>query len=267
MGKTKILSNTEATGHLKVRGHQLEILRNDVGTMYLGRLLSVERCMETELENRLQKAWKAFFSHKKQLCNRRFAIRKRLQLFNSTVTAVMLYGSGAWTLKSDDLKRLQSEQRKMLRMMLQTQRKFIERKCSTEDSSSSECDEPDSEADELDDDEPMLEDWVTWIRRATHFAEAELKKASVTDWVHEQRGRYWDLAGRVARCSDGRWSHEILNWIPEHGARNWGAPKKRWRDDIANFCRHSLNEHWEVLAQDVYTWNSLKKGFIEAAVI
>ena len=59
--------------------------------------------------------------------------------------------------------------------------------------------------------ELILEDWVSWIRRTTKFAEEQLSKAKITDWVTEQRKRYWDFAGRVARCSDSRWSHVILH--------------------------------------------------------
>ena len=160
--------------------------------------------METEIENRIQKAWKTFFSHRKQLCSRSFAIRRRLQLFNSTVTAVMLYGSGTWTLKADDLRRLQAEQRKMLRMMLNIPRKVGEGVGSTDDEGEEEEEEEEEEqeieAEDVDNDgDTLLEDWVSWVRRATRIAEAELEKAHVTDWVREQRGKYWDLAGRVAR--------------------------------------------------------------------
>ena len=110
----------------------------------------------------------------------------------------------------------------------------------------------------------MLEDWVSWVQRATHIAEAELEKAHVTDWVREQRKRYWEFAGRLARCSDDRWSHAVLNWIPHNGFRNVGAPRKRWKDDIAKFCLQGYNEDWFVLAQDENTWNTLRDSFVEA---
>ncbi len=208
------------------------------------------------------------FRTQKQLCNKNFAVRRRLQLFNSTVTAVLLYGSGTWTLKSEDLKRLQTEQRKVLRMMLQISRRQVTDECSAEDSDS-DCDENEEcvEAEETEDEGGLLlEDWVSWVRRATRVAEAELEKANLTDWVREQRKRYWDFAGRVARCFDGRWSHEVLDWVPENGARRWGAPCKRWKDDIAKFLLQALDEplDWMLLAQDEQTWNDLRDRFVEA---
>ena len=220
--------------------------------------------METELENRIQKAWKTFFAHKKQLCHRGFSIKRRFQLFNATVSAVMLYGSGTWALKSDDLKRMQGEQRKMLRMMLQTPRRIIQQNCSAEDSSDSEGEPDENEIEEEGEKHGLLEDCVTWVQRATQVAEAELARAHVTDWVREQRKRYWDFAGRVARCSDERWSHAVLNWTPSFGSRNVGAPRKRWKDDVANFCLQDVEDDWFLLAQDEFTWNAMRDRFIDA---
>ncbi len=175
-----------------------------------------------------------------------------------------------WTLKADDVKRIQSEQRKMLRMMLQTRRRLVEGECSTQDSSDSEGENEDTVDEEsYCEGDLMLEDWVTWIQRATRIAEAELEKAQIVDWVREQRKRYWDFAGRVARCADERWSHAVLHWVPQNGGRKVGAPRKRWKDDLAHFCSQVFEEPWDwfVLAQDEHTWNSLREKFINTNVI
>ena len=111
--------------------------------------------METELQNRAQKAWTTFFSYKKQLCNKSFPLRRRLQLF--------------------------SEQRKMLRMMLQLPRRVVDEECSAEDSSDSEESELHEDSEEEEEEQVLLEDWVSWVRRVTHIAEVELQKAHVTD--------------------------------------------------------------------------------------
>ena len=130
----------------------------------------------------------------------------------------------------------------------------ISDKSSYEDSDSEPDDDNDDVGDEVGDNDaeqkPLLEDWVSWIKRATHIAEEELQKANVTDWVREQRSRYWDFAGRIASCKDSRWSHAILNWIPEGGFRNVGSPRKRWKDDISAFCSSTSGEYcseWFVL--------------------
>ena len=107
---------------------------------------------------------------------------------------------------------------------------------------------------------------MSWIRRTTEFAEEQLSKAKVTDWVTEQRKRYWEFAGRVARCSDDRWSHVILHWVPGKGFRRVGSPEKRWSDDIATYCSKHLGEYWFLLAQDEKTWETLRDKFIETAL-
>ena len=170
--------------------------------MYLGRLLSTENATKTELEHRLQKAWKTFFRRKKHLCNKSFSLKRRLQLFNSTVTAVMLYGCGTWTLLKEDLRRMQSEQRKMLRMMVGINRKVVHSSnsdCGSDATTAEESEGEDEEEEEEAEEGTLLEDWVSWVQRATHIAEEQLAKASITDWVREQRRRHWDFAGSIAR--------------------------------------------------------------------
>ena len=102
------------------------------------------------------------------------------------------------------LPELAEEQRKMLRMMLQIPRRAGTEESSAEDASDSEEGTVEAEEEEEEVEEGLLEDWIAWVQRTTRIAEAELKKAHVTDWVSEQRKRYWDFAGRIARSSDER---------------------------------------------------------------
>ena len=87
--------------------------------------------------------------------------------------------------------------------------------------SDSDCSEPKGDASEDEDGTEeteqglVLEDWVSWICRATDFAEEQLAKARITDWVTEQRKRYWQFAGNMARISDDRWSSLVLSWSPQ----------------------------------------------------
>ena len=96
-------------------------------------------------------------------------------------------------------------------MMLQIPRRILKDECSTEDSSESGGESDVREPEEEEDEHGLLEDWVTWVwratwvRMATRIAEAELEKAQVTDWAREQRKRYWDLQTELldALTSDG----------------------------------------------------------------
>ena len=103
MGKTKTLSNEAgaAGGTLKVASGAVDILPRDGATDYLGKRLGMHDLHGVDIRNRLDKAWKAFFSNKDELCNRKISLRARLQLFNAVVTSSLLYGGAAWTMTTE----------------------------------------------------------------------------------------------------------------------------------------------------------------------
>ena len=115
----------------------------------------------------------------------------------------------------------------------------------------------------------MLEDWVSWIKRTTDYAEQQLAKAQITDWVTEQRKRYWQFAGKMARHSDNRWSNLVLTRTPQ-GYRRVGTPCKRWIDDVRKFHVQNFggeDSDWIFTAQDVTTWDSLEARFVETSIL
>jgi hypothetical protein len=99
MGKTKVLNNgiddTMADKkHIEVRGFKIAVVD---ATEYLGRKLSLKDTHETEVEHRIAKARSKFMSHKAELCSKHYPLKHRLRIFQATVSATLLYGSGAWT--------------------------------------------------------------------------------------------------------------------------------------------------------------------------
>ena len=141
MGKTKILANSFAhsattSGHLKIKGKQIEILPTNGSTMYLGRLLCMSSLHDTEIDHRIDKAWKAFWSLKRELCNKSYRLHVRLKLFEAVVTPTLLYSSGTWNMTVDRERKLQSTQRRMLRSIVQVSRRRFDR-IPTESSTSS----------------------------------------------------------------------------------------------------------------------------------
>ena len=73
------------------------------------------------------------------------------------------------------------------------------------------------------------------------------------------RRRKWRFAGRVARKNDGRWSTQMLHWMPPTVAgRRPGRPLTRWTDDIVAMCGGDWTEH----ALDVELWRALEDGFV-----
>ena len=140
----------------------------------------------------------------------------RLKLFNAIISLSVLYGSSAWTMTKQREKRLQTAQRQMLRLVVQTSR----RKDNGEE----------------------LEDWVEWIRMATHRAEDLFQSVGGEACVTAQRRRKFRWAGHVARMTDNRWTVQILQWCPEKGERKVGRPMRRWTD----FLDEYFAKEWEL---------------------
>ena len=209
-GKAKILTNTQGRrpGSIDCKGQPVEILAEGSAERYLGRQLAVEDYHGTELSHRLQSGWKTFFKYKDTLCNRQLALKLRIKLFESVVTPCILYACGTWTMTVESDNLLRTARRKMLRWMVQVRRA------------------PD-------------EDWVEYIRRATHRCEELATVHGATDWIELQRKRKLKLAGQTARRTDGRWNKRLLDWTPWFRTvprRDVGRPKKRWDDDLVDLA-------------------------------
>ena len=125
-----------------------------------------------------------------------------MRLFCACVTPAVLYAAGTWTLKKDQERKLQSAQRRMLRSMVGTRRR------------------PD-------------EDWVEYIRRATHVCLGLAEKHHVEEWTVLSQKYKRELVARSALCEDTRWNARLLDWIPWHRfvpRRSQGGQKKRWTE-------------------------------------
>ena len=111
-----------------------------------------------------------------------------------------------------------------------------------------------------------LEDWVSYIVRATHEVEMVSDAAGVADWVLEQRRRKWRWAGHVARMGDRRWTKLLLDWCPSgDGTRRVGRPTMRWEDNLEEFAERRLEgRRWTEAAKDRTLWKGLEADFVES---
>eukprot|EP00973_Karenia_brevis_P060172 8373073-Karenia_brevis.AAC.1 len=121
-GKTKILhnsfANTAAVRKLGIQGGIVDVLGPNGSTLYLGRKFCFEGLHDCELDHRINRGWQAFMAKKDILCNKAYKLQSRLKLFGATVSQSVLYGSGTWTMTFARERRLQSTQRRMMRLML-----------------------------------------------------------------------------------------------------------------------------------------------------
>jgi hypothetical protein len=267
-GKTKVLTNQTWR-----RGESLQLRSSDIEIVdsveYLGRLLTFTSLHEAEVEHRIGKAWKKFASMKRELCSKHYPLRQRLRLFDASVSATMLYGSGTWTMTAAFERRIRVTQRRMIRWMVGVgrQRSHGAPTCKTDaeavsedgSSSNSSMTEP-SDNEEAD----MEETYVEWIKRATGISETHLKKAGLEDWVSQQRRRKFRLAGHIVRRTDGRWSTRMVDWEP-NGYRTVGRPRRRWEDCLTNHFHEDDQDGaflWRVAAHSREYWRSQEADFV-----
>ena len=282
--KTKILHNhwcqlKNMPTHIYADGMQIEVLKVDEATKYLGRKLCFSDPHRIEMESRISCAWKKFYTLKQELTGKHYSLNDRLRLFHGTVTPTVLYGCEAWALSTELEHRLQKTQRQMLRMILRVPRRVIP-ECP--DTGSDVTSEPDHDT-TVENSTENLEPWVDWIRRSTHEAERRMKELKLEDWVSLHRRRKWRWARKVATSQGSNWSVRALTWEPGHRmptanyTRRVGRPKLRWADDIRTHIWQKLynttpppslharldNRSWLHHARDREMWDKLEDSFIQ----
>ena len=151
---------------------QVEVLRREAGTMYLGRLLSLWDARDTEINHRMRRAWAKFGAFKKELTDKGYSLFQRLRLFNSLVTPSILYGCASWVMTASREQTIRTTQRKMLRAILGKGRRPIEN-CSSDTST-------DAAVEELEVTE-QIESWVEWIQSAMREATETMRKVGEND--------------------------------------------------------------------------------------
>ncbi|CAH2226444.1 jg17684 [Pararge aegeria aegeria] len=85
------------------------------------------------------------------------------------------------------------------------------------------------------------------------------RRTRVSDIAQRVAKLKWQLAGHIARRTDGRWGLKMLEWRPRTSKRSVGRPPTRWIDDI----RRVAGSRWRQAAQDCGFWNSVKKTYVQ----
>ena len=173
----------------------------------------------------------------------------------------MNYASGTWKLTKEHERMIQSTQRKMLRLIIQTKRrhkKIAKQKdetkesddtkdlCSTEDEnedgqSSNTHSDQDSDIsfesdtdDEIDTTENEEVDWIEDIKRSTDEVIDKMEDAKIRCWIKTHKRMTWRMALRIASLPNERWMVKAAEWNPEL--------RRRWEDDSNEFLKLEENE-------------------------
>ena len=236
-GKTIIMTNAarRPLHSINCGGLQVQAAGFHDAHTYLGRKLSMADLHDDELSHRLAQGWKAFYKYKDLFCNRGIPILDRCKLFNAVVTPSFLYGCCAWTLSLKQARRLVSAQRRMLRWTIGIKR-YPE------------------------------EDWVQYIRRATHASEATARENGCKSWLEQHIRRKWDFARKILCRNDGRWTARLMPWKPwfRHVPhRGIGRPHQRWADAFAKSCG---DNRADIAANDSEMWALMREACVASFV-
>ena len=134
--KTKTLHNGIGYGSRVTKadcnGMKIEVLSPGSHTMYLGIALRMGDKRGEEVRNRTTKAWAKSSIYREQLVDREIPIKHWIQLFDAIVTPTVLCGSRCWVMTADRQHKLRTVQRRMLRMILGTKRKYSDSQATAE---------------------------------------------------------------------------------------------------------------------------------------
>ena len=267
--KTKILSNqstinSDTKKHIEVGDMSIEILTRNESVKYLGQRISFYQQETIEIKSRIRAAWATFHKYRQELTSKNYMLKHRLRLFDATVSPTICYAAGTWAPNKEHERMIQSTQRKMLRLIIQTKRKYkkiekqdiepkeengkvdITEMCSTDDESgdgqsTKSQDDVDSEVTFEDDpDEEMdttaieEEDWIEYIKRSTVDALDKMERAKIRSWNRTHKKMKWKLALRTATSPNERWLKKAAEWNPDLSSRDKtnraiGRPRKRWK--------------------------------------
>ena len=171
------------------------------------------------------------------------SVAKRLQLFQATVSKVVLWCAESWALTVSQKRRLRTVQRAMLRRMVGPRRR------------------PD-------------EDYVSWIKRATKTADERARQAGVDCWLKQFLRQKWLWAGKVAKMEANRWAKRTTlwrnsTWQAANGSRSTRplrdrpGNRSRWEDDLRKYASHSGLGDWMAAATDEASWQSRMEDFVD----
>jgi len=250
VGKCQIQTNAHTArtpSHVDLDGKRFPIVPPWEGFKILGTQLTAVNGTRRELDIRISAAWGKFHQIWPLLRRRHTDLKKRLRLFEANVGRSLLWCCESWTLSLKEKQRLQSTERAMLRRFAGPRRA------------------PDQE-------------YIDWIREATHRAEKSRDEAGIRSWCAAAAFQKWHWAGHVARMSDHRWAARMTKW---RGSEWWVAQDQRsskstprpmrarpghftrWEEELVKFSTNMGWGHWKKAASERSTaeWNSFSGTF------
>ena len=193
---------------------KIEILTGSESVRYLGQLITFQQQETTEIKNRIRAARATFHKYRQEQTSKNYLLKHRLRLFDAAITPAICYASGTWAPTKEHERMTQSAQRKMLRLIIQTRRRYkkivkhkfktsedlndVDSSCTDDESEdgNSDISHNDQDSDvsfESDNDEEIdaaeieEEDWIVYMKRSTNEAMEKMENEKIKCWNMTQR--------------------------------------------------------------------------------
>jgi hypothetical protein len=101
-----------------VRGQTLQRAQRSDGFPALGVQITFNNSFEKEIQNRMGRAWRAFYKHKDLLCCRSAPLVDCLRLLSVVVSTSLFWCSGSWNLTVRQISKLRGIEQSMLQKMI-----------------------------------------------------------------------------------------------------------------------------------------------------
>ena len=103
---------------------KIEILTRNESVKYLGQKISFHHQETTEIKNRIRAAWATIRKYRQELVSKNYMLNHRQRLLDATMSPTICYAAGTCTPNKEHERMIQSTQRKMLRLIIQTKRRY-----------------------------------------------------------------------------------------------------------------------------------------------
>lgn len=112
--KTKIISNRNLNMDIGLENSTIEKVEEFT---YLGQLISMEECQTKEINARITKAWKSYWTLK-DILKSNISMKQKTKIINTCILPVLTYGSQNWALTKQQTQKLRTCQRSIERKLL-----------------------------------------------------------------------------------------------------------------------------------------------------
>ena len=107
---------------VNVAGQKLPRAPRSTGFKVLGTQVCFDNCFEVELQNRISRAWRAFYKFADLLCCQAAPWKNRLQLLSLLVGHSLFWCSGSWNLTARQVSKVRGLQQDILHKMVRLKR-------------------------------------------------------------------------------------------------------------------------------------------------